>query len=375
MKRFFLIPMLLALLLLSGCGCEHQWSEATCTEAPVCTLCGEPQEGGQPEGHNWMKADCKYPKVCTVCKLTEGGLAEHTWKEASCAAPKTCSFCGLTEGEKTGDHVWQEATCTAAKRCKVCKTTEGEALGHDWQGDCDTRRTCSICKKKESKALGHQYENFLCTVCGRKQVETLEDLRLYLNKNYSLLETAVAPVEDLTYKIEDHAGDMFATCDFEIRIWTQLYSSAKKSSIGYIVNYGNMLPYEDRVQAVVDVLDFEMEIAKFTETLFPGKKFMISYYMSGYEYAHIQVGYNSTCYLPFRNYKENNSGINGYGSTDLCDWYMYEGYGDPWLHSNLPTDQSDKLYDDILAACDYDLTFWWYTPTINEMIKDLPFLH
>ncbi|MBE6730812.1 MAG: hypothetical protein E7564_03880 [Ruminococcaceae bacterium] len=49
------VSLLLALILtfsiiISGCGCRHQWKEATCTEASICTVCQQVQ--GAALGHN-----------------------------------------------------------------------------------------------------------------------------------------------------------------------------------------------------------------------------------------------------------------------------------------------------------------------------------
>lgn len=58
-------------VVLSACGHEHEWEDATCTEPKTCSKCGE----------------------------TEGEALEHTWIEANYQEPKTCSVCGTTEGE------------------------------------------------------------------------------------------------------------------------------------------------------------------------------------------------------------------------------------------------------------------------------------
>lgn len=92
--------MLIAVLcmaLLAGCGCEHDWKEATCTEPKTCSLCSEIE--GEPTGHTWTEASCSAPKTCENCGLTEGSALEHSWVEATEEAPKTCTLCGLTEGE------------------------------------------------------------------------------------------------------------------------------------------------------------------------------------------------------------------------------------------------------------------------------------
>jgi len=238
------------------------------------------------------------------------------------------------------------------------------------------RRTCALCQKKETRALGHSYTDGICANCGRKEVETLEDLVKYLNKTYPALQTAVAKVEDITYEYKDLSGDMFADHDFELQIMSLLYSKEKKYSLDYIINYGTMLPYADRVRAAVEVIDFQMTLAKEVERFFPGKKAAIYFYQWGYEYPSIKVGYNSTTYLPFLNYKQNKNGTKGYTSTDLCGWYMDEGkfMADGWLNHGNFSDSADQLYDDILAACDYDLTFRWHTAYVEKLKQELPFL-
>ena len=102
MKKTLLILLALSLLLLSGCSCDHRWTEA----------------------------DCLSPKICAECGEIEGEALGHRWKEASCTQAKTCESCGETEGEALGHH-WQEADCLTPKTCTVCAETEGEALGHE----------------------------------------------------------------------------------------------------------------------------------------------------------------------------------------------------------------------------------------------------
>ena len=364
MKKISLFALcVLCLALLAGCGCDHVWGDATCTEAPKCIDCGKAQSEGEPLGHKWLEADCISPKMCLTCTVTEGELADHRWEPATCTAPKTCAVCSATEGDVL-EHSWQDATCTKPKTCKQCKLTEGEALGHTaGEATCEEKPVCTVCGVKTGEAPGHDYVKNVCTRCQDKQIETLDELVRYLNKTYPVLETAVGKVEGITFEYEDHSGDMFAECDFELQIMSTLYSKEKQSSISYIINYGNMLPYEDRIQAAVDVLDYEMNLAQMLEDIFPGKKFAIYFYDWGYKYPSIKVGFVSFTYLPVLNYKENNSGINGYGSTDLCDLYMDERelFADGWLHEGWFSDKADEIYDDIIAACDYELYFSYHS--------------
>lgn len=84
-------------VMLTGCGHEHTWTEATCTEPKTCSECGETE--GEALGHTWVEATCAEPKHCSACGETEGEASEHTWTEATYWEAKTCSVCGETEGE------------------------------------------------------------------------------------------------------------------------------------------------------------------------------------------------------------------------------------------------------------------------------------
>ena len=126
MKKLFIpIILLLACLLFTACGCEHQWKDA----------------------------DCLSPKTCALCGETEGEALSHSWLDADCTAPKTCSLCGLSEGEALS-HIWEEASCSSPETCSVCRITRGEKLEHtysDWSFDADTMsRSCTLCGETET---------------------------------------------------------------------------------------------------------------------------------------------------------------------------------------------------------------------------------
>ena len=97
---------------------------------------------------------------------------EHSWIDATCTEPKTCSKCGETEGEPLG-HEWVEATCDNPKTCSVCGQTEGEALGHtpgDWE----------IIEEESDSKSGRRVRK--CTICGKQieeeEFETRGDIEL-----------------------------------------------------------------------------------------------------------------------------------------------------------------------------------------------------
>ena len=74
----------------------HLWTDATCTTAKVCKICGKTE--GSSLGHRWLKNDCVSPKRCSVCGEVSDRAAGHTWIPATCTTVKTCSVCGMTQG-------------------------------------------------------------------------------------------------------------------------------------------------------------------------------------------------------------------------------------------------------------------------------------
>lgn len=82
---------------LTACCMNHEWKEATCTDAKICTKCEETE--GEALGHMWKEATCGTAKTCSVCGETEGEVLEHTWEDANYQQPATCQVCGATDGE------------------------------------------------------------------------------------------------------------------------------------------------------------------------------------------------------------------------------------------------------------------------------------
>lgn len=124
--KWFLIAaaaILLVILIASGRAfCivgNHQWENATCSEAKTCSRCGK--VSGEPLGHIWIAATCQKPKTCSRCYETEGTAAAHNWAPATYLLPQTCKSCGKTQGNVKGyigylPDEWTEATvdCYAA---------------------------------------------------------------------------------------------------------------------------------------------------------------------------------------------------------------------------------------------------------------------
>ena len=176
MKKYLLsIVSVMIVFVISGCGHEHKWVDATCTEPKTCSECGETE--GEPLGHKWLEATCTEPKTCSVCGEKEGEALGHTWDMATCMHPTTCKVCGFSPDDKLADHAcdnWEEvheATCAEDGYqkgiCKFCGkefTVELERPDHsfgEWEttteptcnSEGEQRRICSVCEFEETKVL------------------------------------------------------------------------------------------------------------------------------------------------------------------------------------------------------------------------------
>ena len=89
---------LTVIVTMTGCCINHDWKEATCTQAQTCSKCGEIE--GEPLGHEWIEATCTTPRTCGRCGETEGEALGHQLSEATYQQPATCSICGERVGDK-----------------------------------------------------------------------------------------------------------------------------------------------------------------------------------------------------------------------------------------------------------------------------------
>lgn len=121
MKKRIVILIILTLLssLLTACGHEHIWEDATCTSAKTCSECGEIE--GDVLSHDTVPASCEAPETCSRCGKTFGKKLEHEWQEASCAQPKTCANCGEIQGTVL-NHDWLIPNYETAE-CSQCGDT------------------------------------------------------------------------------------------------------------------------------------------------------------------------------------------------------------------------------------------------------------
>lgn len=111
-KPIWGIAAAVIVFLVAGCAllyyCTvHRWSEPTCTEASVCTICGK--TGNPAAGHQWTLSSCTAPKTCRVCHETEGTplghdlLDETSYDYIECTKEswKACSRCDYRTGNES----------------------------------------------------------------------------------------------------------------------------------------------------------------------------------------------------------------------------------------------------------------------------------
>lgn len=147
---------------LTGCECEHKWTDADCKTAKTCQLCGETQ--GNPRNHRWDKATCNTPKTCRLCGETNGEALGHSWENATCTSPIMCTVCSEISGAALG-HSWKEATCVDSAICYTCGETSGDALGH---------KTDSWTIMSESTCSVEGIQTAKCLICGETVEEKME---------------------------------------------------------------------------------------------------------------------------------------------------------------------------------------------------------
>lgn len=115
MKKLILISMLSILMLfLTGCECEHEWSDASCSEPQTCSLCGNTQ--GMALGHTVDKWVSVSDSTCT-----ENGIEEGVCIACHEKVTRNTEVAPHTEGEW---EITREATENISGeksiRCTVC---------------------------------------------------------------------------------------------------------------------------------------------------------------------------------------------------------------------------------------------------------------
>lgn len=162
-----ILVIFVLIILVSTFSCKHEFLDATCENAAICSLCGK--EKGDALGHSWDEADCQNPRLCSRCGEKSGKSLGHSWEEATCANPKKCKHCNETVGKPLGHSVndWsvaKEATCSekGVKKgtCEICNNAVEESIPlieHSY-GDWEIVETATVnTKGKKAKT---------CEICG-----------------------------------------------------------------------------------------------------------------------------------------------------------------------------------------------------------------
>lgn len=130
-RNIVLAVILLIVLMLAGCACEHEWMSADCLNPQTCEKCGEV---GEPAlDHDWLAATCTDPQICRRCGKTQGAPLDHDWINATCLAAQTCSRCSETQGDPLGHSYgsWSFGESDMTHTCIVCAFTETVELDHE----------------------------------------------------------------------------------------------------------------------------------------------------------------------------------------------------------------------------------------------------
>ena len=341
LKHIFRIStiLILALLCLCAVGCEEETPEEICD-------------------HIWKDASCSFPATCYLCGETGEEYGDHSYALSTCTEAMTCRYCGFVYGEPLG-HDFYDASCTSPKRCWRCNLTEGEALGHEYsEPTCTEGSECIRCHRSgDEEALGHKFKMTTCTVCNETVTVTNgEELIEFLNDNVNYIPTPFGNIS-VSFDSKDSNGV------FEIRISSgHLYVAEQKKSLQFLIYTEGGDTYEDGKQAFLNVLDFEMDIARLAESVLPNQKISIYFFESGYQYPTLGAGYHSDTYLPFQNY----GGSTMYGletnEYGICDWYMTEAGVGAFLNCSQALHQRPcRLHAEIKAARpEYHLYFYRY---------------
>lgn len=109
MKKILLPALILLLCMISGCACEHQWTEADCLNPQVCEKC---EETGTPAfGHDWAGATCTAPETCQRCGELQGQPLGHSygdWQFGETDMTHTCDTCNFEETTELDREVFLE---------------------------------------------------------------------------------------------------------------------------------------------------------------------------------------------------------------------------------------------------------------------------
>ncbi len=110
-----------------------------------------------------------------------------------------------------------------------------------------------------------------------------------------------------------------------------------------------------------DIILFEREVSRIVEEAFPDKKYMGYFYDWGWEYPYLEVGFVSTQYDTFCNYKLNGNGSLGYMGSSIGPWKMSEYLpGTDQYVSYYKGSPIGNIFRDVIKKTKLNLEFYCY---------------
>lgn len=253
--------IIIGMLFYTHVFCIHQWTEATCTEDSVCTICGS--VGEKAMGHKMNAATCTEPAKCGRCGFTEGKALGHDWADATCTSPKTCRRCGGKALEEPLGHdvqnwtVTKEASCSGpgsregvCSRCGETITETIAALDHT-PGDWTITKDVSI---SAAGSVTPGTEERVCTVCGKvldsrqytvdvtiSQKNALRKAAQYLNYTafsytglIDQLEFEGYSTEDATFAVDHCGADWMIQAELKAEQYMDYAAFSRSGLIGQL---------------------------------------------------------------------------------------------------------------------------------------------
>ncbi len=107
------LPVIFTFLLalaLSGCSCNHEWTDSDCVNPQICTKCQ--QVGAAALGHEWLDATCSAAQTCSRCAETQGEPLDHSygeWELGRDQMSHSCSVCSHVETTEIDREIYLES--------------------------------------------------------------------------------------------------------------------------------------------------------------------------------------------------------------------------------------------------------------------------
>ena len=261
------------------------WEQyATCEEEgyveKTCTVCGdETLEFTAPTGHSWTEATCTEPKVCSVCGELHSSALGHSWgdwvvlEQATCTSigmqAHMCSACGITQTENIDplghsySSVTTVPTCTqqgyTTYTCATCgnlyTADYKEALGHKWSTWLQTKApsctaegselrfcNCGVQETRIISKLSHSYENGACRNCGALEDSVCYHAQVKYTDNGDGTHSVVCSACGDIQSTEKHSYvDNACACGHEAFAWAGMSASLESSlQATFVVQTANL---------------------------------------------------------------------------------------------------------------------------------------